>query len=495
MSANPVRALFARGSIYTAATVLQLSGALLLLPAITRVLSPREYGVVAVAVIVQQLLGFLAGLGLSGVITRDYFREERGPEVARRLVSTTLLPAVVVVLIADLTGPEWSEVFSGVGYGTALQIAVYSALPLAVVISSQGFLRAADRAAAFVAISVLAGIGGQAIGLLLVVILDAGPVAYVAGLAGSVAVAAAAGLVLSGAIRFALPSREALREAFAIGVPTVPHNLAGYLLAFGNRIVIERVSGLGAVGRFQVAYGLGSVVIVLLVAVNNAWAPLVFGAREERRWPTLADTAGALSLVTGLAVGALALGAPLALVIAAPSSYDPAELAPACALIALAAVPFVAYLAGAHIVFWRGRTGVFAWATPVAAAVNLALVAVLVEPLGLEGAGLATIAGYTVLALLVRWRAHGMADVPWRHDRTAIGVLSGSAMVAAGVILPTGGAWLAVRGVAAAAVAVALVQLIRRLLAEEQLPVPIGPLPQVGPDEMEGPAQTGSPSL
>jgi O-antigen/teichoic acid export membrane protein len=115
MSANPVRALFARGSIYTAATVLQLSGALLLLPAITRVLSPREYGVVAVAVIVQQLLGFLAGLGLSGVITRDYFREERGPEVARRLVSTTLLPAVVVVLIADLTGPEWSEVFSGVG--------------------------------------------------------------------------------------------------------------------------------------------------------------------------------------------------------------------------------------------------------------------------------------------------------------------------------------------------------------------------------------------
>jgi O-antigen/teichoic acid export membrane protein len=477
VTANPIRALLSRGSIYTVAMVAQISGALVVLPALTRVLPPQEYGVVALAVIIQQFLGFLAALGLPAVITRDYFHPDRGPEAARRLVGSTLVGAAVVVLVAYLTGPAWSGLFSETEYGTALQIAVLSALPLAVVISTQGFLRAADRPAAFVTIAVLGGIGGQGIGLLVLIGLDAGPIAFVAGLSASVTVAALVGLLFTGAIRIAFPSRQVLRESLAISLPAVPHSLALFLLAFGNRIVIERVEGLGAVGRFQVAYWVGSVAAVLVYAVNLAWAPLVFGA-GERRWRVLADTAGALSLVTGLAVGALALGAPLALLVAAPGSYDPAELAPVSALIALSAVPLVAYLAGAHIVFWRGRTGVLAWASPVSLAVNLVLVAVLVGPLGLEGAGLAGVAGYAVLAILVRWRAHGMAPVPWRHDRTAAGVLAASGMVGLALLLPADGAWVTVRAVMGAAVLVEVIRVVRRLLAEEQLPVPRpGPAP------------------
>lgn len=471
MTANPIRALVARGSIYTAAMVAQISGALVVLPAITRVLPPDEYGVVALAVIIQQFLGFLAGLGLPGVITRDYFRPERGPEAARRLVCTTLLGAIAVVLVADLTGPQWSKLFSETEYGTALRIAVWSGLPLAVVLSVQGLLRAANRPAPFVTIAVLGGIGGQAVGLLALVGLDGGPIAFVAGLSASVAVAAIVGLLFTGAIRVAFPSRQVLRESFAIALPAIPHSLAIFLLAFGNRVVIERISGLGAVGRYQVAYWVGSVVVVMVYAVNTAWGPLVFGG-GERRWRVLADTTGALSLVTGLAVGALALGAPLALVVAAPGSYEPAELAPVSALIALSAVPLVAYLAGAHIVFWRGRTGVLAWASPISVAVNLALVALLVDPLGLEGAGLAGVVGYAILAVLVRWRAHGMALVPWRHDRTVAGVLAASGMVGLSLLLPADGAWVAVRAVIGAAVLVELLRVVRRLLAEEQLPVP-----------------------
>jgi O-antigen/teichoic acid export membrane protein len=494
MSSNPIRALLARGSIYTLATALQLSGALIVLPAITRLLSPDEYGVVALAVVIQQLLAFAGGLGLSSVVTRDYFIEDRGPEVARKLVSTTLIPATALVVVAEVTGPEWSKIFSDLEYGTALRIAVFSALPMAVVLSCQGLLRAADRAGAYVFLAVLCGVGGQAIGLLCLIALDGGPIAFIAGLCSSVAVAAAAGLVLTGAIRFSVPDRQVVREALAIGAPTVMHNLAGYLLAFGNRIVIERVAGVGSVGRYQVAYGVGGAVIYLIQAVNNAWAPLVFGAGDERRWRTLADTTGALSLVTGLVVGGLALAAPLALIVAAPSDYDPEELAPVCALIALSAVPFVAYLAGSHIVFWRGRTTVLAWATPVSAALNLALVAVLVPPLGLEGAGLASIAGYSLLALCVRWRAQGMAEVPWRRDRTVIGVAAGSALVAAGVFLPADGAWLAVRGLAAAIVGLFLIRLVRRLLAEDQLPSPGDEHHPPTEDELETQA-TGRPIL
>ena len=105
---NPLRQLLLRGSSYTFATALQLSGALLVLPAITRLLPPDEYGVVALAIIVQQLLGWVGGLGLGGVITRDYFRPERGPEVSRQLVCVTLFGATLVALMRAVP-PAWAD--------------------------------------------------------------------------------------------------------------------------------------------------------------------------------------------------------------------------------------------------------------------------------------------------------------------------------------------------------------------------------------------------
>ncbi len=466
-----VRALLTTGSVYTTATAIQLSGAVLVIPAVTRLLGPAEYGELTLGLIVLLLLGLIAAAGLPGAITRLYFREDEGGRLgARRLVPVTFALALVVSLVAELTGPHWAGLFGGLDYDGTLRIAVWGAPAAAMMAAAQGLLRAEERAVAFVVVAVLSGLGGQLAGLALIAGWDLGPSGFMAGVVGAMTLAAVLGTVLSGGTSAGFADRRTIAAALIVGLPTVPHSLAGYLLATGDRIAIERKLDLDEVGRYQAAYAVGSLGILVLSALNNAWAPLIYRAKQGERWRVLAETTAALYPLAALAAGGLALLAPLALMVAAPPAYDPADLTPVSAIVAFAVIPYITYLSAVHIVFWRGRTGVLALSTPIAAAVNLALVLVLVGPLGLEGAALATVVAYGLLALLVHLRARRMAEVPWRRSTALRATAIAAALTLAGAFGPTEGLWLGVRGVAGAACLVSLLAVGRRLIAE---PAPV----------------------
>ncbi|MDQ3866670.1 MAG: hypothetical protein M3304_07550, partial [Actinomycetota bacterium] len=105
---DPVRALLARGTLYTLATALQVSTAVLVLPAVTRLLPANEYGVVAVAVVVQLVLGLAGSAGFPETLPSTYFRTADGPERARTLVTVAFVTSFLVVLLAEATGALWS---------------------------------------------------------------------------------------------------------------------------------------------------------------------------------------------------------------------------------------------------------------------------------------------------------------------------------------------------------------------------------------------------
>jgi O-antigen/teichoic acid export membrane protein len=453
--------MFGRGSLYTVASAAQLSAGLLVIPALTRLTSPSELGVIALGILVQSLLAVIAAAGLPTSIGRNYFRREYGPARAGALIPATALVAAAVALAAELTGPSWSNVFSDADYGGTLRIAVWSSIPLALLAAVQAHLRAADRAGIFVLTAMLAAPVAQVAGIAILAVTDSGATGYFAGLASMQAVAALVGL---GAVAEARTRayRDDVRQALALGAPTVVHSLALYALAAGDRGVIERLEGLAAVGRYQVAYALGALVLSLLYAINFAWSPIVYGAPEERRWQTLADTRDPLFGVAALAISAVAIGAPVALAIAAPSSYSPEELTPVTAIVALSGIPMVAYLAHAHAIIWHGRTGVLAFATPTSAALNIGLNIALIPPLGLEGAAVATAVSYTALALLTLPFARRMTGLRAPGRPALIAVSGAGAVVAVSLLLPVEGAvWLTVRTAAAVGLAAALAYAVR----------------------------------
>jgi O-antigen/teichoic acid export membrane protein len=258
------------------------------------------------------------------------------------------------------------------------------------------------------------------------------------------------GLSLAAPLVVDLRNVEAVVSALRVGLPTVPHNLAQFIIAAGDRVVIERLMGLGAVGRYQAAYSIGILGVALVSAISIAWAPMVYGAEPEGRWDLLAETADVLYRLAAIFTGVIAIGGPVVLLIAVPTSYDPKSLVVVSAVVAASTVPYVGVYANVNALLQRRKAGILAWTTPVTAAFNILLNLALVPLIGLTGSALATFLAYLLHAVILQWQTHRLIAIPWRYAslrRSA--VLAGSAVVAGG-LLPSSGMWLLFRVVAAA---------------------------------------------
>lgn len=434
-----------RGSVYTVATAIQLSVYLLVLPAVTRTLPAGEFGTLTTALVVVQILTYVAALGFPYALTLDYFDRDVGPNGARRLALWATALAAVVAAVADLTGPWWSAiVFDKVPYGPALRIAVWSAVPFASLLASQAFLRSADRAARFVVITLTGTVGAQFIGLVSAWASQPTADTFMVGYGLALSTAAVVGLLTSRRIPSdgeqvdggAPRAPTLLRRALALGVPTVPHAIAMYLLVAGDRIVIERSGGMDAVARYQVAYLVGALGITLAGSINNAWGPLVYGTEAGRRWKVLNSTEVEIVAVVAFVTACLALAAPVLLTMLAPESYDTDEIVGVTAVVAMCAMPYVTYLADAHVIFFERRPWVFAWTTPLAAALNLAMAAVLFRVAGLVGAAAASLVAYLAMAAMAAWARRALIDERRSWGRLAPWWLLAGAGATLGAILP-----------------------------------------------------------
>lgn len=454
---DAVRGVLGRGSLYSVATIVQLGAGLVTIPVLTRLLDPDEYGILTAALVSQAVLTNLAAFGIPPAISRAFFLDS-GPRGARSLIGATAIAAVVVGLLALATGALWSQAFSEVPYGPELKLAAVSAIASAILLAAQAALQAEERVREYMIGAVIATAGAQVLGVAAALAFGGGS-AYLAGFTVGLYIAVAyswrkAGLEL-GPLRNRAEASPLLRTAFRVGLPTIPNGLALYLLAAGDRIVVERIEGLAAGGTYYIAYAVGSLGIFLSAALNGAWAPSLYGSDEDVRWSFFADSAVAIARVVALVSAAFGLAAPIALEVLAPSDYDLSGLGEVSALVAASAIPYLWYLTGLNVVIWQGRSGILAIATPVAVTFNLVLCAILIPPMGLVGAALATLAAYLLLGAMTWVRARSMAEVPWDAKALALAAAPAAAGLAVALALPEDGLWLIVRGALAAGFALA----------------------------------------
>ncbi|MDQ1653565.1 MAG: hypothetical protein QOI35_2765, partial [Cryptosporangiaceae bacterium] len=459
------RALLGRGSIYTLATAVQLAGAVLVIPALTRVLPKDELGIATVGVVITATIGLLLAAGLPGAITREYFQ---GPEGERNVGAMVTLSAGLSVLLGGVAfalGPLWAGPLHG--FRPAFMVATATAITYSVIVTGQAVQRARNQPGRFVLVVALNVVGGQLLGILLVLTVSRTAVAYLAG----IAVASVAGAVLSlvwcrPSIR-GLGDRVALKRWFAIALPTVPHMAALYLMTAGDRYIVLHGLNEGGAAEYNVSYQVGALGITLVAAANNAWAPLIYGAPEKTRWQTLAITTADMLRVAAIVAAGLAMAAPLGLWLAAPSGkYDVGALTPVVALTALATVPYVLYLASAHVLFQRGRTVALIWISPLAVLASLAVKAVVLPRFGLAGIALVTAVAYGLLATLVGWERRKLATVPW-HRRWPEFV-GAAVLCVAGALIPLTWAGAAVRVVITIALLALLARTGKHLLADRK---------------------------
>ncbi len=266
---------------------------------------------------------------------------------------------------------------------------------------SLALLVAQDRIRVFAVTSLLSSIGGSIIGLGLLTFVHADAVTYAWGGVVAQGIAMVIGIAATRPRIAGLFDRPTTARAFRLGIPIALGNLSYFVLNAGDRIVIQRMLGPEEVARYQIAYVVGSAVILLLSFTNQAWAPHFAALRDAVARRELAMHArDELYKMLAPVLLAVTLVSPVALPILAPASYRVHELTVVVLIVAVTALPVVASGATGRLLVIERRGVAVGVIAAIAGVVNIAANLVLVPWLGLSGAAVATVVAYVVLAVL-----------------------------------------------------------------------------------------------
>ncbi|HEV7346645.1 MAG TPA: lipopolysaccharide biosynthesis protein [Devosia sp.] len=409
--------------IYVAANVLIAAIPLLLLPLFTRVLSPEDYGRIAMFGVVVQLFGAVSGLSVHGAIGVRYF--DRDSIDFPRFVSSclavlagslTLVFAVVAVTLPLL------EAFTKLP-GTWLLIAVAVSGANFVVQSQLAIFQSAGQPIRFGALRLTQAALDLCLSLVLVLGLG---LAWQGRAAGVTVAAMAAALLALGMLRagdwLRMPgTRDYAGQAIRFGLPLVPHAIGGLLIASVDRFMISNVLDVGSAGIYLVAIQIGLVLNLVTDAGNRAFAPWLMRSLKQGdadldlRVVRLTYIGFGFLIVLGIGMG---LVAPALLSVLVGEEFRAAG--PLVIYVTIGQAFGGMYYLVTNYVFFAGRTGKLAAVSLTSGLLNVGLSYVLLTTRGLEGAAQAFMAAQLVLFLGTWWLASRTYPMPWNLRRQSI---------------------------------------------------------------------------
>lgn len=439
----------------------------LLLPLLTRLFSPADYGFIDILATLTSLTTILFSLSLESALAR--FWHERD-EVSRRhlMTATTLFVGAVGaagVAVAAMLSPWLSLQLAGsAGHETEVLLAVGIAWLMSMATLPQMALRMDRRIVKFGALQIL----NTALGVVLGVWLIVGAGLQVRGLLLGYAAAAGVTLLLGlfwvrDSCFFGLPSWQTLRESLRYGLPLVPAVLINWFSAQTDRIVLLTLLGLGVVGLYGAAAKVAMIVAVAAEVFRMAWLPL---AMREISSP------GRGQYFRRSLAGYLTAMVALGLVIASFAH----ELLGALTTTAYAeGYAMICWLVGAQVFYGAAsitnvgmliskRTGGNSIAAAISAAVNLAVCVILVSTIGAPGAAIGSCISALLFATLLLVLSRREVHIPF-----ALGHAGAVCLLFVGVSACT--LWLYDWGPDTLAARVALLCCALALLAALALPV------------------------
>lgn len=408
--------LFGAALVYVVANGVSAGLPFLMMPVLTRVMAPAEYGLAAMFGVMVAVFTALAGVNTHGAVGMRYF-DRAGMDFPRFVAGSLVILAgsTVAVLAAVWALAPWLERWTQLPLAWLL-VAVLVAAAQFVLQVQLTIWQSAGEAWKFGALRIAQAVLDAIASLGLVLLLRQGW----EGRAGGVALANAAVAVIAFGLLFAgrwvrFPAaREDVRNALRFGLPLVPHIASGLVLSMFDRFLIGNTLGMASVGIYMVAVQVGMAMGMVTDAFNRAFAPWLVetikqndGARDLRivRF-TYAYYAALLAaaLLAGLCAEPL-------LQLLAGEGY--AAAAPAILYVALGYAFGGMYFMVTNYVFYVGRTGSLAAVTFLAGTVNVLLALWLVPVNGLVGAAQAALLGKVVLFLGTWWLSHRCRPMPW----------------------------------------------------------------------------------
>jgi O-antigen/teichoic acid export membrane protein len=435
-----LRRLAATGAAYTASSVLSKLIAVALLPVYTRYLTPADYGAAEVLFAAVVSASIVVRLGAIEALLRFYYQaDENRDRVVATSFAAMFWAATAGVLVTLPFAGQISEALLKTHDPGLVRIAIGGLWVLTLFEYLLTLFRLEERARAYFLTTIANVLLTIPVTVVLVVGADEGARGL---LLGSYATGAAfvLGLVAVHRKRLSLRvDRPLLQRLMRFGLPTMPAELSLYSLNFIDRVILVRYAGLAEAGLYALAVKFAQAVNVLVRGFQLAWPPLAYSIRDDdeaRRAYAVIVTwfvASCAFVVTGMWL----LARWIVRALAAPEFFGSYK---AIGLISTGVTLYALYMVLVVILGRTGRTGFNFPATAAATVANVGLNLALVPPLGIVGAGLALVASYVVVLMLMYAFTQRLFAVPYEWGRLLRIVLASAALVGLGELwLPTSG--------------------------------------------------------
>lgn len=409
--------LFGNAAIYLGANIFSAGVPFVLLPILTRVLTPVDYGIVAMFGIALSIFGAFTGLSVQGAVAVRYFQLQQkelaeyvGTCVGILVVSTSVAFLLVAVFGSWLTGvsgvpADWllvAVVISGLQFLGNIRLSLWQVSGEAKKYGTFQITQSLLNAGVSLILILIIGMTwqGRVIGQIVAIILFG--------------IIALWWLLRDGLLRFPRGWRVQSRDALKFGVPLIPHVIGGLLMVATDRFVIVRLLDVAQVGIYMVALQVGQALGLVTESFNKAYAPWLMKklsrSTEALRVTIVRGTYFYFILVLA-AAAAFGLLAPMFLGFLVGESFRAAG-----EIVIYIALGFAfggCYFMVTNYVFFESKTIFIALVTFVSGLVNIPLMFILVGHNGIAGAGQAFMLTNALSFVGTWWLAHKLHPMPW----------------------------------------------------------------------------------
>lgn len=287
--------LFGNAAIYLGANILNAGIPFLLMPILTRVLTPADYGTVAMFGVVLSVMGAFTGLSVHGAIGVRYFQltKRELAEYVGACVGILVLSTATLLLLVAVSG-AWLAAITGVPKDWLL---------VAVLLSGFQFLgnirlslwQVTGRAKEYGLFQVTQSMLNTGTALILIVIVGFAWQGRVLGQATAIGIFAIIAIWSLSKDRYLMISntwRMQCRDALNFGVPLIPHVIGGLIISTAGQFFVTNKFGVSETGLYVIGAQIGSILGVIADAFVKSYAPWLYEKLKD-------ESASARHLVVG----------------------------------------------------------------------------------------------------------------------------------------------------------------------------------------------------
>ena len=405
-------------SIYLGSSMLNKMIPFLLLPIMTSYLSAEEYGVLAIYVVFISFYSAFIGMAIQTNISKNFFKvsKENLSLIIGNILIILFSTFILALLFSYFLTLFFDTIFS-IPTNWFLVIPFISAMMMINELNTT-ILRNEQRAYMFGIFEISNTFIKMSLTIVFLVVFSLNWYSQVLGtLMGSVIFFLVGIFYMKQRAYISVKlNKEKIKSILSISLPLIPHVIGGVVIAMSDRLFIEQMVGIEAVGVYSVGYMFGMVVLLFTDAFIKAWSPWFYKAIEnptaEKKIKIVKYSYIYIVSIFILAIIISRAGEWILPYVVDEKFYNAKEYIVWIALgYAIHGVYKIFFPYLVHI----NKTKILAFSTLLAAVINLVLNYFFIKYYGAIGAAYATIVSFLVSTILVFLYQKNHLDMPWFH--------------------------------------------------------------------------------